>query len=72
MSTLTIGLDVGDRRSQYGLLDGEATVRATGSVQTTRDALTALFAALPPARVGLEAGIHSPWVSRLVRSPRWP
>lgn len=66
MSSITIGLDVGDRRSHYCVLDPDATVRTTGTVATTRAALTTLFAALPPARVVLEVGTHSPWISRLL------
>jgi transposase len=63
-STITIGVDLGDRISHYCVLAPDATVQATGSVQTAREALSALFTELPRGRVVLEVGTHSPWVSR--------
>jgi transposase len=39
-------------------------VQRAGSVCTTREALTQVFASLPSARVIVEVGTHSPWVSR--------
>jgi transposase len=68
MSSITIGLDIGDRRSHYCVLDADATVRTTGTAATTRAALITLFTALPPARVVLEVGTHSPWISRLLQA----
>ena len=68
MSTITLGLDLGDRSSRYAVLDAEAHLVGEGSVATTREAMADFFAALPLARVILEVGTHSPWVSRLVAS----
>ena len=66
MSTvLTLGLDLGDRVTHFALLDMQGRVTERGKVETTRDALRARFAALPPSRVVLEVSTHSPWVSAL-------
>ncbi len=64
--TETIGLDLGDRRSSYCVVDqptGE--VREEGQVGSTPTELGAFFARWPAARVVMEAGGHSPWASRL-------
>jgi transposase len=65
MSTITLGLDLGDRTSTFCQLDAAGCVTARGKVATTPAALQPFFAALPHARVILEVGTHSPWVSRL-------
>jgi transposase len=62
---LTLGLDLGDRVTHFALLDMQGQVTERGKVETTRDALRARFAALPPSRVVLEVSTHSPWVSAL-------
>ncbi len=65
-STITIGLDLGDRFSTFCVLDAAGTVCATGRGRTTPEALRQQFGAEPPARIVLEVGTHSPWVSRLL------
>ncbi len=67
MTTITIGLDLGDRWSEACVLDADGTVRATRRVPTTAPGLTRWFATQPGSRVVLEVGTHSPWVSRLLR-----
>jgi len=64
--TITIGLDVGDRFSHYCELDQAGAVRAEGRMQTTADALQRHFAHCGRARIVLEVGTHSPWMSRLL------
>ena len=65
-SGLTVGLDLGDRASNYCVLDEKAEVVARGAVSTDRAALQEVFGKLPPSGVALEVGTHSPWVSRLL------
>ncbi len=64
--TITIGLDVGDRYSHYCELDAAGEVVAEGRVLTKPGALRRQFTGMPRARVVLEVGTHSPWVSRLL------
>lgn len=66
MSTLTLGLDLGDRSSRYAVLAADASLVGEGRLATTREALQDFFGALAPARAVFEVGTHSPWVSRLI------
>jgi transposase len=61
---ITIGLDLGDRRSHLCVLDAGGAVLEEGTVATTLADLEAAFARRAPGRVVLEAGTHSPWVAR--------
>lgn len=60
----TIGLDLGDRQSQLCVVDAAGTVVEERAVATTPEALQRCFATRGAARVVLEVGTHSPWVSR--------
>ena len=64
---LTAGLDLGDKYSHLCLLDTDGgEVIEEGRVRTTPEALRRRFASERPLRVAIEAGTHSPWVSRLL------
>ena len=65
---LTIGVDLGDKRSQVCVLDRHGEVVWEQSVATTAAALKKLFAPAPATLVVMEVGTHSPWVSRWVAS----
>ncbi len=65
-SMITIGLDLGDHVSRYCVLDATGAVLQAGSVRTTRDALRQVFGGRVRARVVVEVGTHSPWVSRVL------
>lgn len=62
----TVGLDLGDRSSYFCALDERGDVRSEGRVATTPAALHKHFGQLAAARVALEAGTHSAWISRLL------
>lgn len=61
---VTIGLDLGDTTSRVYAVDAEGNCTGTATVPTTHDGLTRYFGARARGRVVLEAGTHSPWVSR--------
>ncbi len=63
----TIGLDLGDKKSQYCVVDGAGEIVAEGSVSTTRTALEQQFKSYAGSVVALEAGTHSGWVSRVLK-----
>lgn len=65
---MTIGLDLGDRRSHLCAIDARGEVSARFALPTTERALRGIFAKLAPSRVVIEVGTHSPWVSRLLAS----
>jgi transposase len=60
---LTIGLDVGDKSSCACVVDPEGNRREVFSFPTDTEGLTRRFAR-PTARVVLEAGPHSRWISK--------
>jgi transposase len=65
---VTAGLDLGDRYSYLCLIDQESgEVIEEGRLRTTPEAFRRRFASeRPPMRIAIEAGTHSPWVSRLL------
>lgn len=63
-SGFTLGLDLGDRQHHVCVLDTQGVVVHEGSLPNARPALTRLLADYPRATVALEAGTHSPWISR--------
>jgi transposase len=68
-SVATVGLDLGDRHSNFCVIDGRrGECLEQGKVQTNREAMRVLFARLAPAQLALEVGTHSPWVSRLAEA----
>jgi transposase len=60
----TIGLDLGDRRHRFCVLGASGQVVEEGSVANNRVALSQLSNRYPGALIVMEAGCHSPWVSR--------
>ena len=65
---VTIGMDLGDKTSRYCVLSHEGEILREGQVPTTKAGMVEAFGSLGPARIAIEVGTHSPWVSRLLRS----
>ena len=64
---MTAGLDLGDKYSYLCLIDTESgEVIEEGRLRTTPEALRRRFCSERPLRIAIEAGTHSPWVSRLL------
>ena len=66
-TTLTIGIDLGDRKSHVCVLDADGEVVEESRIATTPKALRARFESLAPTRIALEVGGHSAWVSELLK-----
>jgi len=66
--SVTIGMDLGDKTSRYCLLSDEGEILREGQVATTKAGMTGTFGRMGRARIAIEVGTHSPWVSRLLRS----
>ena len=65
--SITGGIDVGDRNSRLCLLNtvpGEMIEES--KVRTSPEAFERYFSRAERMRVAIEAGTHSPWVSRLL------
>jgi hypothetical protein len=66
-SYLTAGLDLGDKYSYLCLIDTQSgEVVEEGRLRTTPEALRRRFCSEQPMRIAIEAGTHSPWVSRVL------
>jgi transposase len=64
---MTAGLDIGDTYSYLCLIDTQSgEVIEEGRLRTTLEALRQRFASEQPLRSAIEAGTHSPWVSRVL------
>jgi transposase len=60
---LTIGIDLGDVWSHYCTLNQDGDIIDQGRFRTTAKAIEKWFAPVPHARVAMEAGVHSIWIS---------
>ena len=66
--SVTIGMDLGDRNSRYCILSSEGEILREGQVATTKAEMIKTFSRLGRARIAIEVGTHSPWVTRLLQS----
>src|ERR687897_325779 len=65
---MTAGLDIGDKHSYLCLLDtASGEVMEEGRMRTTPEAFRRRFSSEQPMPIAIEAGTHSPWVSRLLK-----
>jgi transposase len=62
-----IGLDLGDRKTRYCILDHSSEYAIEGRLATTKTELHAYFSQIPRSRIALEVGTHSPWVDAILR-----
>jgi transposase len=67
VSPITVGLDVGDKRTHFEVVDGARLTVRSGSFATSRAELEKAVEPFPGAKVVLEAGSQSPWMSRVLR-----
>src|SRR5574341_1540209 len=63
---MTVGIDLGDRHSNYVVLDAVGEVVGEDRLATRPEAFRQRFGAMPPARVVMEAGGPSGWAGRLL------
>ena len=64
---MTAGLDLGDKYSYLCLIDTQSgEIMEEGRLRTTPEALRRRFSSEQPLRIAIEAGTHSPWVSRVL------
>src|SRR5882672_1871664 len=64
--SMTIGLDVSDQYCQLCALDADGLIAEEGRIRTTPLAIRTRFRGVERARVALEVGTHSAWISRLL------
>jgi transposase len=66
-NAITVGLDVGDKHSQVCILDSSGVIIEESRIPTTEKGIQRYFSSKTPARVTLEVGAHSPWISRTLK-----
>ena len=62
-----VGIDLGDKKSNYCFLDAKGNIFAEGTLATTQAGLSELFSQIPRCRIAIEVGTHSPWVCALLK-----
>jgi transposase len=65
--TITIGLDLGDRKHAVCVLDSKGDILKEESITNNRGSLTALSRRYSGAVMVMEVGMHSPWTSRFLK-----
>ena len=61
-----IGIDLGDRKSHYCVLNEQGTVIEEGAVQSTPAAFKDHFRLFRSSLIAVEVGVHSRWASRVL------
>lgn len=63
-----IGVDLGDKKHQVCATDKDGKILDEYSITNSRESLQKLAADHPNAKVAIEVGTHSPWISRLLKA----
>ena len=62
---ITIGIDLGDKKHRICAMTGDGDIIDERNITNNREALLRLSRKHPGARIVMEVGTHSPWISRL-------
>jgi transposase len=65
---MTIGMDLGDKNNTVCVLDGDGKVVLRKEIVNTKESLVKFFVKYKGSLVAIEAGTHSPWISRELES----
>ena len=64
---LTIGIDLGDKSHAICVLDNDGDIIEQRSITNRKQSIQRLSKKHPTARMVMETGTHSPWISRLLQ-----
>ncbi len=64
----TIGIDLGDKYSQFCVLSKGGDVVEEGRVVTSKSAFRRKFFGVEPSRIAIEVGTHSRWIQELLEA----
>jgi transposase len=64
--TITIGMDLGDKFHMVVVFDSDGNELKITKVTNTKAGISKFFMPYRSAQVAIEAGTHSPWISRLL------
>lgn len=65
--SITIGLDLGDKKHAICALNAAGEIIDERTITNHRESLRRLSQKHPGARIALEVGTHSPWISRFLK-----
>ncbi len=68
MTTITIGMDLGDKNNVICVLNNDGNTIKNVTIENSNTSLRSFFKNYKGATVAFEAGTHSPWISRLLSS----
>ena len=68
MNSITIGMDIGDKKHVVCVLDKTGHAIANNTVDNDQESLCTFFSTYKGATVAIEASTHSPWISRQLAS----
>ena len=68
MSNITIGVDLGDKKHVIYAIDKIGRMLSNCQIDNNEESLHSFFSQYKGATVAIEAGTHSPWISRLLTS----
>ena len=61
-----IGMDLSDRTEEFHALDAKSKTIGTGKVSLLSSEVQRWASQIPPTLIAIEAGTHSPWLSRIL------
>ena len=64
----TVGMDMGDKKNVYVVIDSEGELIERGTVANTKPDLVRVFGKMDSCVIAIEAGTHSSWVGRELES----
>jgi transposase len=64
--SITVGLDLGDKKHAICAIDEGGSIIDERTITNHRESLRRLSLKYPGARIALEVGSHSPWISRFL------
>lgn len=68
MNNITIGMDLGDKNNAVCVMNESCIIEKKDTLDNNEQALRNYFTQFKGATVAMEAGTHSPWISRLLIS----
>ncbi len=66
MNTVSIGMDLGDKKHHIHVLNENGETIQSCRIDNTSESISSFFSKYLESHVAIEAGPHSPWVSRLL------
>lgn len=68
MNSVTIGMDLGDKNNVVCVVDSKGTIIESQPIENNKESIRSFYERYKGNKVVLEAGTHSPWISRLLSS----